>query len=107
MNVVSEKVLLYPEALELLEERKKAGELGYEQQNALEYLKSFNAGISAKDARKLLEELKEAGLNEKQAVMVCDLMPKREDLLQVVLTADKSEVSEDKVKDVLKIVKKY
>ncbi len=39
--------------------------------------------------------------------MVCDLMPKREDLLQVVLTADKSEVSEDKVKDVLKIVKKY
>ncbi|HLD63023.1 MAG TPA: hypothetical protein VI875_04100 [Candidatus Norongarragalinales archaeon] len=107
MKVVSEKVLLYPEALELLEERKKAGELGYEQQNALAYLQSFNPGLSAKEARKLFEELKEAGLNEKQAMLVCNLLPKREDLLQVVLTADKSEITEDKVKDVLKIVKKY
>ncbi len=107
MKIVSEKILLYPEALELLEERKKAGELGYEQQNSLQYLQSFSSGISAKDARKLFEELKEAGLTEKQAAMVCNLFPKREDLLQTVLTADKNEVSEEKVKEVLKIVKKY
>ena len=106
MKIISEKVLLNAEALELLEERKKEGELGYEQQNALGHLQSFTA-LSAKDSRALHKELVEAGLTEKQAMLVCNLTPKREDGLKTVLTADKSEVTDEKVKEVLKIVKKY
>lgn len=107
MRIVSEKTLLNAEALEMLEERKKeSGELGYEQQNALQHLQAFKS-ISAKEARKLHAELAEAGLSEKQAVMVCNLLPKREDQLKSVLSADKSEIADDKVKEILKIVKKY
>ncbi|MFH1056403.1 MAG: RNA polymerase Rpb4 family protein [Candidatus Micrarchaeota archaeon] len=106
MKVVSQKPVLFPEALELLEERKKGGELGYEQQNTLQYLQSFSS-LSAKQARALFKELVEAGLTEKQAALVCNLLPKREDLLKAVLTADKSDVSDERVKEVLKIVKKY
>ena len=106
MNVVSQKVLLNAEALELLEERKKEGELGYEQQNALQHLQTFNT-LSAKEARKLFAELVEAGLNENQALLICNLLPKREDHLKSVLIADKSEVNDDRVKEILKIVKKY
>ena len=106
---MSEKTLLNAEALELLEHRKKEGagaELGYEQQNALQHLETFK-NLSAKESRKLYGELVEAGLNEKQAVLVCNLLPKREDQLKSVLVADKSDIADDRVKDILKIVKKY
>ncbi|HIH19844.1 TPA: DNA-directed RNA polymerase subunit F [Candidatus Micrarchaeota archaeon] len=106
MKNVSEKILLNAEAAELLEKRKKESELGYEQQNALQHLQAF-APLTAKEGRKLFKELAEAGLTEKQAVMVCNLKPEKEDQVKTILTADKSEVTEDKVKEVLKIVKKY
>lgn len=106
MKIVSEKTLLNQEALELLEERKKEGELGYEQQNALTHLEAFTS-LKPKEARALYKELTEAGLSERQAVTVCALLPKKEDVLKTVLTADKSEANDDKIKEVLKIVKKY
>ncbi len=107
-KIVSEKILLLPEALEMLEKRQKQGELGYEQQNTLTYLQAFSQ-LSAKDARALFKELTELGLTEKQAALLCNLLPKKEDLLQAALTADKASapVSEDKMKEILKIIKKY
>ncbi|SRR3989344_9108070 len=109
MKIISEKILLFPEALELVEKRQAegTGELGYEQQNTLEYLKTFSE-ITPKKARELEKELSGAGLGEKQAALVCNLLPKREDLLKQVLSADKTgEISEDNIKEILKIVKKY
>ena len=108
-KIISEKILLFPEALELVEKRQAegTGELGYEQQNTLEYLKTFSE-ITPKKARELEKELSGAGLGEKQAALVCNLLPKREDLLKQVLSADKTgEISEDNIKEILKIVKKY
>lgn len=115
VKIVSEKAVLFPEALEMMEKRQKqagegtaSGALGYEQQNTLTYLTSFSQ-LSAKDAHALFKELTEAGLTEKQAVSVCNLLPKREDMLQAVLASDKAAepVAEDKLKEILKTVKKY
>src|SRR3989344_8626168 len=108
MKILEEKTLLNQEALEWLEERKKegTGDLGYEQENALTHLQAFSA-MPAKKAKALYKELVEAGLTEKQAASVCNIMPGKEDVLKTVLTADKSEVSEDKIKEVMKILKKH
>lgn len=109
MKVVSEKALLLPEALEIMEKRKKdeeGVELGYEQQNTLAYLQTFSL-LTPKKARELHKELLDSGLSEKQAVEVTNLLPNKEDLLKAIMSSDKSEVSEDKLKEILKVVKKY
>ena len=51
------------EAFEILEERKKEGELGYEQQLAYEHAKKF-AKLSKEKAEKLEKELIELGLGK-------------------------------------------
>ncbi|MFH0922802.1 MAG: DNA-directed RNA polymerase subunit F [Candidatus Micrarchaeota archaeon] len=107
MDVVSEKPVGLGQALELLEKRKKDGELGYEQQNTFDYLTHF-ASLSAKEEKELKKELEELGfLNEKHVAMLLALVPKKEDDVKAVLVFDKSVFSGEQVKEVLKVVKKF
>jgi len=107
VEIVSEKPVGLGHALELLEKRRKDGELGYEQQNTLVYLTEF-ASLSVKEEKELRKELEELGfLNEKHIAMLLALAPKKEDDVKSVLAFDKSAFSGEQVKEVLKVVKKF
>ncbi|MGI0141645.1 MAG: RNA polymerase Rpb4 family protein [Candidatus Micrarchaeales archaeon] len=94
------------ESLETLEERKKAGELGYEQQIAYDHAKKF-ASMSADKARKFTEDLSETGISKKAMIKVIDVMPQNEVQLRNVLLIEKKTIEADVIKSVLDVIAKY
>jgi DNA-directed RNA polymerase subunit F len=94
------------EALEILEERKKSGELGYEQQLAYDHAKKF-AKLTPEKAKKLGEELAELGLSRKGVVKIVDVLPINELQLKNVLVIEKKTIEEQTIKKILDILEKY
>src|SRR5437016_3330598 len=101
---VSSRPVPISETLEVLEERKKAGELGYEQQLSYDHAKKF-ATIGKKEAKKLQDELEKFRISEKKIIKIIDIMPVNEVQLKNVLIGEN--VEEDKIKEILAIVSKY
>jgi DNA-directed RNA polymerase subunit F len=89
---------------EVLERRKKKGELTYEQQLAEEHANKFGtASISASD--KIVKELLELGMSEAAAVKMVDIMPKNAMTARQVLMHENKAFSNEEVAKVLSIVK--
>ncbi len=99
-------VVTMPEVLEILEARKKGGELGYEQQLAYDYVKKFTK-ISEADAKKMRKEIEELELSPKVAAKVVDIMPLDQIQLRQALILEKKTVADDVVVKVMVIVEKY
>lgn len=95
-----------PEVLEILEERKKDGELGYEQQIEYEHAKKF-VKLSTNEAEKMSKELVSAGLSERTALKCVEVMPLDINQLKLVLVIDKITLDEESLKKVLGIVNSY
>ncbi len=96
------------EVKEILEERQKDGELGYEQTLAYEYTKKFNK-LSKADAEKMKKELEAFGLGEKLALKVMEIMPADVSQLKLILAMDKSRApTEDtELAKIMEVVKSY
>ncbi len=100
------KPVTIAETLDILEGRKKGGELGYEQQLAYEHAKKF-ASMSGEKAKKLGEELSEMGLSSKTVVKLVDILPVTEPQLKGVLLIEKKPVEDETLKKILEVLKKY
>ena len=85
------------EALDILEERKKGEDFGYEQQVTYEYGEVLKKSVKmSKDkAVKMKKELEGLGLGEKTAVKIVDIMPINEMQLKQVLLIEKKTLEED------------
>ncbi|MDE1856197.1 MAG: DNA-directed RNA polymerase subunit F [Candidatus Micrarchaeota archaeon] len=94
------------QALEILEERKKAGELGYEQQISEAHAQKY-ATLKSEKASEMVEELLATGISAKTAVKVVDIMPANEAQLKTVLILEGRPVEEDTTKKILEIVNKF
>ncbi len=94
------------EALEVLEERKKDGELGYEQKLAYDHIKKYS-GVSAGDAKKMIKELMVYGVGEGTAVKIVDIMPIEVLQLKHILAKEKKTFEEDEVSKMMEVVKSY
>ncbi|MFH1750226.1 MAG: hypothetical protein ABH863_00955 [Candidatus Micrarchaeota archaeon] len=106
MKVAEEKTASYAYAKELLTKRKKDSELGYEQQNTLDYLEKF-AKLSESESEKLCKELEELNiLSERQIMELVNNLPSKEDLVRTILSKEKLEFSSEQVKEIAKIIKK-
>ncbi|MEW5996082.1 MAG: hypothetical protein AB1657_00610 [Candidatus Micrarchaeota archaeon] len=106
MKITSSKPVPMAEVLEVLQERKKAGEeLGYEQANALEHSEKF-AKCDRKKADAVLKKVKAASpkIDEETAVKIVDIMPKGEETLRAILLKNKIEISDAEMKDIMKAV---
>lgn len=105
-NQSEKKPVASAEALEVLEERKKDGELGYEQKLAYDHIKKF-AGVSAEEAKKIARELAAYGVSEYTAIKIVDIMPI--DILQLkhILAKEKKTFEEDEVSKMMDIVKSH
>lgn len=105
MRIVSSKPVPMAEVLEVLSERKKEGELGYEQANALEHSEKF-AKCDRKKAEAVLKKVKAASpkIDDETAVKIVDVMPGSEETLKAILLKNKIEISDAEIKDIMKAV---
>jgi DNA-directed RNA polymerase subunit F len=94
------------EALEILEERKKEGELGYEQQLAYEHAKKF-AKLSKEKAEKLEKELIELGLGKRLAKKIIDIMPMNDLQLKQVLIFEKRSFDDSVIASIIEKINNY
>ncbi len=103
----SEKRLIsIPEALEILEDRKKEGELGYEQELAYEYAKKLSK-LEVKDSVKMKKDLEDLGFTDKAAIKIIDIMPL--DLMQLkqTLIIEKKTFADDLLEKAMEIIEKH
>lgn len=100
------RIATLPEVLEILEERKKEGETGYEQQLTDEYAKKF-AKVGAGDAKKMMKELSDLGLGDKSASKVIEIMPSDMVMLKQVLIIEKKSLEEETVGRVFEVVNSH
>lgn len=97
----------FNEAKKILEKKTKEKELGYEQKNALEFLRKF-CKLSEKDASELKEELsKIEKLKEKHIAAIMSFMPEDPDDLKLLFAHEIVTLSDDDKKKILSIVKKF
>lgn len=92
---------------QLEKEQKERGELLSEQKLALEHAKKFTK-LKAKDARKLVEELKKLEkVSELAAVKITDVLPTHNDDLQALFSKERSTLTGEEMEKILEIVRKY
>ena len=90
----------------LLEKRKREGELTYEQENALKYAKMFSK-IKKKVRDQMLNELMQLEtINEELAVKIVDIMPADLEIMKI-LPEKKGSVREEDLEKAFEIVQKY
>ncbi|EHP84060.1 RNA polymerase Rpb4 family protein [Methanotorris formicicus] len=101
-EILSQKYITVSEAKAIM--TNMAGEeLSYEHGCALDYLQKF-AKLSPEDAKKLVEELMEIGVDEKHAVKIVDILPEDYDDLRVIYYREDLPPNKD---EILEIVAKY
>ena len=98
------KPIAISEVVEILEARKKSGELTYEQQIALEHAKKFALGKAQVDkVRKALDDL--GLLNNKTVLKVTEIMPRNVMLLKQILASEKKAFSDEDISKILAVTK--
>lgn len=100
----SVKAVTVSDVVEILEDRKKSGELTYEQQIALEHAKKFaQTKAHASKVKTALEGLNI--LNPNSILKVLEIMPKNAMLLRQILMQEKKAFSNDDLNKILAITK--
>ncbi len=95
------------EVKEMIEIRKKEGELGYEQNLTLDYCKKF-AKISSDDAKALMNELlQNEKITRRQAVELIDVLPKNIEELRLIFTKEHFIMTDEELQNVLGVINKY
>ena len=107
MEVKSEKPVTWAAAKKVLEKKEGDKELGYEQKNALEFLRKFSK-LSEKKAEELAEELSQISkLKDRHTVAIIDMLPSTMDELRLLFANEIISPTEDDCKKILSIVKKF
>ena len=94
------------EVLEVLEQRKKGGELGYEQELVYDYAKKFSK-LSQSEAGKIRKELEELGLREKTAFKIIEIMPIDISQLKLVLVMERRAFEEQEITKIMGVIDSY
>jgi DNA-directed RNA polymerase subunit F len=106
-EILNEKLITDVEAREILSERKKEIELGYEQKNSLEHLKKYNI-LTPKKLEELLKKLSEVKkLKERQIISMVNMLPKDNDDLRLILEKDYTLLTEEEKNLILEAINKF
>lgn len=102
MKVKSSKAVSVSEAKEILSERQKEGELGYEQSQALEHAEKFCKEKPGK-LEKAVEKLKKHdGITDELAVKIADISPTDPSTIKAILAKDRIEISDEEAAAIAK-----
>ena len=102
-EIIKESLITDADAQEILKERKKEIELGYEQKNALDYLRKY-CKLTEKKAKELMTELSK--IRERQIISIINLMPEDNDDLRLILEKDYNLLTDEEKTLILESVKK-
>jgi len=106
-RLINSEPVSLAEAKELIEARKKEGELSYEQNLTFEYAKKF-AKLSADDSRALMNELTQIEqITKRHAVEIIDTYPKNLDELRLIFSKEHFTLSDEQLQNILGILDKY
>jgi DNA-directed RNA polymerase subunit F len=106
-EIIKETLITNTSAKEILSERKKEIELGYEQKNALDYLKKYD-NLTEKKVKELMEKLGEVKkLRERQVLLIANLLPQDSDDLRLILEKDYALLTDEEKNLILETVKKF
>jgi len=106
-KIIDEKPVSLPEVKQILSKvEKSVDEMDYVQKKAFEHAKKF-AAISASDAKKMQEELVEAGLEAEKAVELVNLMPKDAEEMRMIFAKERVVPETETLTKYLDIVAKY
>jgi DNA-directed RNA polymerase subunit F len=106
-DIIKETLVTNAEAKEILKERKKEIEFGYEQKNAYDYLKKYDK-LTPKKAKQLAEKLAEVKkLRERQIIAIVNIMPKDKDDLRLLLEKDYNLLTDEEKNFILENVNKF
>ncbi len=102
MNIKASRPVPVSVAKEILAKRKEEGELGYEQNQALENAERF-APADSKKAKSVLEAIEGIGkMTPELAAKIADIHPANAATLRAILVKDRVELSEEEAAAVLK-----
>ena len=107
-KVVSKEPMCLADVKAIIDKRKKEGELSYEQNLTFEYCKKF-LKITQKNAEKLIGGLMEKvdKLSKKNAIELCDVMPKKAEEVNLVFAKEHFVLSDEEISAILEVLSKY
>ena len=106
-EIVRENLITNSEAKDILKERKKEIELGYEQKNALDYLKKYDK-LNLKKAKEFVNKLSEVKrLRERQIISIVNVLPQDNDDIRLILEKDYNLLTDEEKSLILESVKKF
>jgi len=104
-KIINENLITNTEAKEILKERDKEIELGYDQKNSLEYLKKYDK-LKKKSVKKIKEELEKVSrLRERDIIKLINILPEDLDDLRLVMKKKYTMLEDDEKKLILKTIK--
>ena len=107
MEVLAEEDVNMLDAKRMMEERKKSGELAYEQKICLEYLEKVSKMPAAK-LKSMIEELSKITiLKPRYIALIVNIMPDTEDEVAVLFSKERTNLKKEEIKQIVDIVKKY
>jgi len=106
-DTVKETLITNTEAKEILKDRKKEIEFGYEQKNSYDYLKKYDK-LTQKKVEQLVEKLKEVKkLRERQIIAIVNVLPTDKDDLRLLLEKDYNLLTDEEKNFILENVNKF
>ena len=106
-KLIDEKPLPLSKVKTIIEKRKKEGELSYEQNLTLEYVKKFSK-LKPEKSSALIKELEAIEkINEKAAIALTDFMPKNMDELRLFFSKERYVLSDEESNKILEVLNKY
>jgi DNA-directed RNA polymerase subunit F len=107
MDLKDEKLITWAQARKILEAKEKDKEMGYEQKNAMEFLKKFSK-LSEKKTSEMFEKLGEISkLKDRHKIMIINMQPSDLDEVRVLFAHEIINLSEDEKKKIISTVKKF
>jgi len=104
MKILKETIVSMPDAKNIMKERRKDGDLTYEQKICLEYLEKVSTLTKAK-AEKMVSELSQiAILKPHQIALIINNLPDTEDEVKMVFAKERTNLKKDEISKIVEVV---
>jgi len=106
-KLLSKEPLPLSEVEEIIKKQEKAGELTYEQNLTKDYCKKFNK-LKKAEVKALVKTLAALdNVDEKNAVILANLMPLKAEEIQLIFAKEHFIISEAEIKSILEALDKF
>jgi len=107
MEILSEEDINMSDTKKIMEERKKEGNLVYEQKICLEYLEKVSK-LPATKLKNMIEDLsKIAILKPRYIALIVNMLPDTEEEVMVLFSKERTNLKKEEINQIVDIVKKY